>query len=113
MSLLNNNIYIDDMFRCEKSRLKNLNQEIYKRFIKPFYIPLIALLSCFLLTFSKVQNNFTLKSTKVFLYVFLVLIISETLMRYAEESKIQFISIMTVPFFLFILIYNFLMIKVK
>ena len=113
LSLLNNNIYIDDMFRCEKSRLKNLNQEIYKRFIKPFYIPLIALLSCFLLTFSKVQNNFTLKSTKVFLYVFLALIISETLMRYAEESKIQFISIMTVPFFLFILIYNFLMIKVK
>ena len=113
LSLLNNNIYIDEMFRCEKSRLKNLNQEIYKRFIKPFYIPLLALISCFLLTFSKVQNNFTLKSTKVFLYVFLALVISETLMRYAEESKIEFIIIMFVPILFFFLIYNFLMIRVR
>ena len=113
ISLMKEVSYREKMFLCDPGSLKNINQEIYKRFIKPFYIPLIALLSCFLLTFSKVQNNFTLKSTKVFLYVFLALIISETLMRYAEESKIQFISIMTVPIFLFILIYNFLMIKVK
>ena len=111
--MLNNDVYIDKMFRCEKSRLKNLNQEIYKRFIKPFYIPLLALISCFLLTFSKVQNNFTLKSTKVFLYVFLALVISETLMRYAEETKIEFIIIMFVPILFFFLIYNFLMIRVR
>ncbi len=113
LSLLNENIYIDEMFRCEKSRLKNLNQEIYKRFIKPFYIPLLALISCFLLTFSKVQDNFTLKSTKVFLYVFLALVISETLMRYAEDSKIQFIFIILVPFIFYFLIYNYLIKRVN
>ena len=101
------------MFRCERDRLKNLNQEIYKRFIKPFYIPLLALLSCLLLTFSKVQNNFTLKSVKVFLYVFFAIVISETFMRYAEESKVQFIFIMLVPFIFYFLIYNFLIIKIK
>ena len=72
LSLLNNEIYLDEMFRCEKSRLKNLIQEIYKRFIKPFYIPLLALLSCFLLTFSKVQNNFTLNQLKFFYMYFLL-----------------------------------------
>ncbi len=113
LSLLNNKIYIDEMFRCERDRLKNLNQEIYKRFIKPFYIPLLALLSCFLLTFSKVQNNFTFKSTKVFLYVFLALVISETFMRYAEESTTQFIFIMLIPIIFYFFIYNFLMIRVK
>ena len=113
LSLLDDKIYVDDMFRCEKNRLKNLNQEIYKRFVKPFYIPLLALLSCFLLTFSKVQNNFTLKSIKVFLYVFFALVISETFMRYAEDSKTQFVLIMFVPIISYFLIYNFLVTKVK
>ena len=113
LSLLNKDIYIDEMFKCEKSRLKNLNQEIYKRFVKPFYIPLLALISSFLLTFSKVQNNFTFKSTKVFLYVFFALIISETFMRYAEESKIQFLIIMFMPILFFFLIYNILMKRVR
>ena len=40
---------------------KNINQEIYKRFIKPMYFPLLTLVCCFLLTFSKIENNFTLK----------------------------------------------------
>tara|TARA_Y100000591_G_scaffold301427_1_gene295657 strand:+ start:729 stop:1850 length:1122 start_codon:yes stop_codon:yes gene_type:complete len=113
ISLLTNEVYIDEMFRCEKDRLKNLNQELYKRFIKPFYIPLLALICCFLLTFSKVQNNFTLKSIKVFLYVFLIIVISETFMRYAEESKLQFIFIMCIPIVIYILTYNFLIMKVK
>ena len=113
LSLLYNKIYIDEMFRCEKERLKNLNQELYKRFIKPFYIPLLALISCFLLTFSKVQNNFTIKSIKVFLYVFLILIISEAIMRYADESKLQMISIMLLPIIIYFFIYNFLISKVR
>ena len=113
LSLFNNKIYLDDMFRCEKDRLKNLNQEIYKRFIKPFYIPLLALICCYLLTFSKVQNNFTLKTIKVFLYVFLALVISETFMRYAEESRSQFIFMMCAPIIFYFLIYNFLIKKVE
>ena len=112
-SLLYEKIYIDEMFRCDKERLKNLNQELYKRFIKPFYIPLLALISCFLLTFSKVQNNFTIKSIKVFLYVFLILIISETFMRYADESKLQLISIMLLPIMIYFFIYKFLISKVR
>ncbi len=113
LSLFYEKIYIDEMFRCEKERLKNLNQELYKRFIKPFYIPLLALISCFLLTFSKVQNNFTIKSIKVFLYVFLILIISEIFMRYADESKLQLISTMLLPIIIYFFIYNFLISKVR
>ena len=90
-----------------------MNQELYKRFVKPFYIPLLALISCFLLTFSKVQNNFTFKTIQVFLYVFLILVISEAFMRYADESKLQFISILFLPMIIYFFIYNFLINKVK
>ena len=113
ISLLYEKSYIDEMFRCDKGRLKNLNQELYKRFIKPFYIPLLALISCFLLTFSKVQNNFTIKSIKVFLCVFLILIISEAFMRYADESKLQLISIILLPIIVYFFIYNFLISRVR
>ena len=39
LSLLNNEIYL---MKCSdvKKVIKKSNQEIYKRFIKPFYIPL-------------------------------------------------------------------------
>ncbi len=113
LSLISEKTYIDDMFRCEKDRLKNMNQELYKRFIKPFYIPLLALMSCFLLTFSKVQNNFTIQTIKVFLYVFLILVISEALMRYADESNLRFISIMFLPIIIYFFIYKFLINKVQ
>ena len=113
LSLLTAKSYIDEMFRCEKDRLKNMNQELYKRFVKPFFIPLLALISCFLLTFSKVQNNFTIKSIKVFLYLFLILVLSEAIMRYADDSKLQFIGIMFLPILVYFFIYNFLINKVR
>ena len=49
------------MFICEKSRLKNLNQEIYKRFIKPIYIPLLTLYVVFYLLFQKYKIILQLK----------------------------------------------------
>ena len=113
LSLMKNKPYIEKMFICEKSSLKNLNQEIYKRFIKPMYIPLLTLICCFLLTFSKVQNNFTIKTIKVFLYLFIVLILSETLMRYVGETKTILIIFMSLPILLFFIIFNFLQSKIR
>ena len=95
---MKNRPYIEKMFICEKSRLKNLNQEIYKRFIKPIYIPVLTLVCCFLLTFSKVQNNFTIKTIKVFTYLLAFLILSETLMRYVNETKIFLIIFMSLQY---------------
>lgn len=113
LSLMNDKPYIEKMFICEKSRLKNLNQEIYKRLIKPMYIPLLTLVCCFLLTFSKVQNNFTIKTIKIFLYLLMILILSETLMRYVGETKAFLIIFMSLPILLFFTIFNFLKSKIK
>ena len=113
LSLMKNRTYIEKMFICEKSRLKNLNQEIYKRFIKPIYIPVLTLVCCFLLTFSKVQNNFTIKTIKVFIYLLAFLILSETLMRYVNETKIFLIIFMSLPILIFFTIFNFLQSRIK
>ena len=113
ISLMTNKIYIDEKFDCDIERLKNLNQELYKRFVKPFYLPLLTLICCFLITFSKVHPNFVLKTIKVFLYIFLILVLSETLMRYVEESKLFLIVLISLPILIYYFIYKNLIAKIK
>ena len=113
ISLMRNISYREEMFLCDSQSLKNINQEIYKRFIKPTYFPLLTLLCCFLLTFSKIENNFTLRTIKVFLYVFSILVLSEILMRYVESSNLLFIFVMILPLMLYFFIYNILISKVN
>ena len=38
---------------CEKSYLKNIKQELLKRIYLPLYLPLMALVACFLILKSK------------------------------------------------------------
>ena len=113
ISLMKNISYRDELFFCDIDKLRNINQEIYKRFVKPMYFPLITLVCCFLLTFSRIENNFSLKTVKVFLYVFLILVLSEILMRYIEVSKLLLFFVMTLPIFIYFLIYNILISKVS
>ena len=97
---------------CNIERLKNLNNELYKRFIKPIYIPVLTLICCFLIVFSKEQNNYTLKTIKVFLSVFLILVISETLMRYVDNSLNYLFFLMLTPIIFYIISYILLIKKV-
>ena len=112
ISLLKEKTYREKMFLCDFDSLKNINQEIYKRFIKPMYLPLLTLVCCFLLTFSKIENNFTFKTIKVFLYIFIILVLSEILMRYIESSHLLFALVIILPIIIYFLIYNYLISKV-
>ena len=113
ISLMKGISYREKMFLCDTNSLKNIKQEIYKRFVKPIYFPLLTLVCCFLITFSKIENNFTLKTIKVFLYVFLVLVLSEILMRYIETSQLLFVLVTILPIIIFFLIYKSLISKVN
>ena len=113
ISLMKGISYREKMFLCDSNSLKNINQEIYKRFVKPIYFPLLTLVCCFLLTFSKIENNFSFKTIKVFLYVFLILVLSEILMRYIETSQLLFVLVIILPIIIYFLIYKFLLSKVN
>ena len=113
LSLMTNGNYTDDIFRCEIKRLKNINQELYKRFIKPIFIPLLTLLCCFLLTTSKESDNYTYNIIKIFIFLFLILVFSEVILRYIETSKIYIFLISLVPILFFSIIYSILIKKVR
>ena len=112
-SLMRGKVYKDDIFTCEIKKLKNFNQELYKRFVKPFYLPILTLICCFLLTFSKEQHSYTIKTIKIFIYVFLILVISEIFMRYIESSLIYLILFFVIPIIIFCMTYIFLLKKVN
>ena len=95
-------------FLCEKNIKKNIQQELLKRFYKPLYIPVISLLSCFLIVLSKSNINYKKNKYRTASLIFLTLIISEGSLRYSTSSNITTTVYLLLPIILFILIYYFL-----
>ena len=73
---------------CDNSKKSMMDTkiEINKRFGMPIYIPLISLISCFLLTSRKDKKMFYLNKYIYFFIGFLILILSEIIVRYSGIS---------------------------
>ena len=99
IDLTNNN------FKCEPSIIEEMKQELLKRFYKPFYIPIIALICCFLIIQSKDNLKYGMNKNLIFLFGFFVLLLSETSLRYAATSNKAMIFYIILPWLIFILIY--------
>ena len=98
-------------FKCEKSIVKEINQELLKRFYKPLYIPLLAILCSFLLIIPK--NNILYNRNKkiIFLLTFFVLIISEGSLRYSTISNFTMILYLLLPWIAFSITYFIFKVK--
>ena len=100
-------------FKCEKSLEDEIYQEMFKRFYKPLFIPVIAILCCYLIIFSK--NNIKYENNKkiIFITTFVVIVISEASLRYSSVSSTSTLIYLVVPWILFAAIYLFLNKKIK
>ena len=99
---------------CEDSdSLKETKQELLKRFFKPIYIPLISMLCCLLFISGKFKPNYEKTKKYVFLIGVLVMIISETSLRYSTSSNLSLLLYFIAPFFFFIFFYTFSFQKIK
>ena len=73
----------------EEDMKRNVNEylnELNRRFVLPFYIPLIGLISCFLLS-SKKENKNSLLRLLCFVTGVLIIIFAEISLRSADNSK--------------------------
>ena len=91
-------------FKCERSLENSLVQELFKRFYKPLYIPIISLLSCFLIILPKNNINYKKNRFKIGITTFLVLVISEGSLRYSTSSTIATYTYIILPIILFTII---------
>ena len=97
-------------FKCELSILEEVKQELLKRFYKPLYIPIISLICCFLILLPKNNIKFNKNKNITFLLGFLLLVLSETLLRYSTYSSAAMLFYLISPWLIFsttyILFYN-------
>ena len=108
---------INCIFDIQKTNLQNCSEDkkeaiehISRRVIKPLYITLIALLSSFLLIYKKEKKTAFVKKYFIFFITFVILIISEILLKFSGLSKLYFFLYLLIPIILFSTIYILLII---
>jgi len=112
-NLKNFKIKKPDTFRCRERIMPEINQEILKRFFKPFFIPIIAILSCFLIITPKSNYKYVRNKKIIFLVTFFTLIISEGSLRYSTTSFLATTLYLTIPLIFFLIVYMFFYRNVK
>ena len=90
---------------CQEQSFDDVKQEIFKRIIKPFYIPLVALICCLVIFVSREKINFKRKRFYIFLISFLSLAYSEILLKYSGKSIFGFGLFLLIPILFFIIVY--------
>ena len=96
-----------EIFSCDKNTIKNVKEEVFKRFYKPLYIPLLSLIACMIFFISKENKKFTFYKYTLFLTGVIAIIISEISLRYASNSIFGLYFFMTFPLIVILSIFFF------
>ena len=83
---LNNVDLTSSAHNCRKESLDTLYMELYKRFIIPFYIPSLFLITLILIFKSKEESNYKIMKFSIFLINFFLIIISESSVKFINQS---------------------------
>ena len=100
-------------FECNDKISNEINQELFKRYYKPLFIPIIAILSCFLLVVPKNSYKYKRHKKIIFLITFFILVLSEASLRYSTLSNFATFLYLVIPIVSFLLIYSFFYRSVK
>ena len=71
---------------CNQSYVSEINQEMFDRLIKPFYLFLIAIIASFLLIEYKESHNYRFHKSYIFAFGIIIIIFSEMSANYAGKS---------------------------
>ena len=98
---------------CSENYQIEAMQTMSRRFGSPLYIPLISIISSFLLIYKKEKRYSFLKKYILFIISFILLVISEILVKYTGLNLIVGASYLILPLVMFIFSYIYLFKKVK
>ena len=98
---------------CSIENINNILKELYKRFIIPFYIPILSMIPLLLIIISKENSKYQKLRLTTFLIGLTIIIFSETTIRLVSGSTIQNLSLIIIPLIIFITLYLYLFKKFK
>ena len=102
-------------FVCKKDLqfMNKISQELLSRIFKPLYIPLLALISGFLLIKSKNSQGFSNYKFKIFTSAVIIISLSEISTKFYSANIFESFLIIMIPFILFFVCYLFFKNKIK
>ena len=91
---------------CNRSSLKEIMSEIYKRIFKPLYLFLLSSIVIFLLTSNNEEGKF--KKIKLFIFSFGIffIILSEISVDYSGKNNINLLVSIFFPLIIFLVLYS-------
>ena len=90
---------------CSSNNLNNIYKEIYKRFIIPFYIPVLSLIPFLLILSSKENINYLKLRIITFIIGVSIIIFSETTIRIISKILLNNLGIVIMPLIFFTTLY--------
>ena len=115
LSCLKNHYYkkISDVYvkNCPKNNIAIVIETFSRRIIMPLYIPLVSILISFMLIYTKNKKTKILNRYIFFLLSFVLLVLSELLVRYSGISNFGFYTYLFTPFILLPILYVILINK--
>jgi len=99
--------------KCNNQITKTYYEELFKRVVYPFYIPLLALIAALVMLDAKNVYNYNKKRILLFLVGFCVIVFGEIAVKYTGENLQSNLSFVLVPLVLFLLVNIFFNIKSK
>lgn len=98
---------------CKDTFYKNLIQELYKRTILPFYIPLLFIVATFLILKSKNNVNYNFFKIKIFSIGILLIIFSQISVNLVSKGNVIGLSLIILHLILLLLSYIIFLNKTK
>ncbi len=98
---------------CYKDDPRSIYKELFKRLINPLYLPVLILISLFLILTSKENLKYNKNKYVIFFMGLGTIILSESSLGYLGINLIKNISISIIPLFLVIITYLVFIYKLK
>jgi len=100
-----------NILNCTNRNIINILKEFYKRLIVPLYIPILMLVPLILITSSKENANYSKLRIITFIIGLMIIIFSETTIKFISEILKSNIGIIIIPIILFIIFYSVFLFK--
>ena len=101
------------LINCQLDNIKISFQEIFKRIILPFYLPVLTLIASLIIIKSKDDYEFFKYKFGLFILGVMTIIISEISIRYSSSNILENIFFVSLPILLFFFIYIYFKVKLR
>ena len=102
-----------ELVNCYKDDPRSIYKELFKRLINPLYLPVLILVSLFLILTSKENLKYNKNKYIIYFVGLSIIILSESSLGYLSDNLTKNISISIIPLFLVLIIYFIFIYKLK